>query len=836
MNHRTNTPATDLAPVTLFAQGKPAVRIVLGPEASATEQVAAEELRQHLCAMAGVSPRVRWSDACGGAVYINQRDIATRAGIDVAALRLAPEAFHLEARAGNVHLLSGSARGTLYGVYEILESLGCRWFTPQVSRLPRRRTIRLPATRQTHAPAFEFRDMNIWEARDPRWWVRNRLNGAYTPVPDELGGHVTYGLFVHTFWMLVPPEQYFDRHPEYFSLVNGRRVRDRGQLCLTNPEVVRVVTERVLEHMRANRKARLFSVSQNDWDGHCECSRCAALAAKEGAQSGPLLHFVNAVAAETTKVFPDNLIDTLAYSYTADAPRQVVPHPRVRVRLCPINCCMAHGFGTCDHAESARCLRALRDWSGRTRQLYIWHYATNFMNYPAPLPDFDELHHNLNLYGDAGVHGVFLQGNGQEGGGSESAALRAYVLGRLLWNPRQPVWPLVDEFLAAVYGAAASKVRDYLDLFHRRVREDRTLHPSLYDPPESRLYDGTIVRRADALLRAGEAAVRGDCRRRVRLLRHGVNFIPLARGKGLFRREGDIYRSDATADDLRHCDVMIRDWRRSGMTGIQENSTWRFSIAKFRNRLAAHRVRWLRDDRQEVAVVPGLGGRLLEWHAYGHQWLSQPQRGGPWWQTYPLQEGYQESAYLSSFAHIGWVESYPCRRSGGSLQLTLDLDDGWRLERTYALREGALHITSELQNRGAIARAIGWCGAPRWILPGPATIRFANASGTTRVAWTALPAGYDHPLMLEGERLPRGSWQAEMPGFRLTCRFSGTHLERVLFSRQDADNKLIVDLKTGFPVLVPGASLRAEQQWLLERQGHLLKSPITQGGRQPETQ
>ena len=64
------------------------------------------------------------------------------------------------------------------------------------------------------------------------------------------------------------------------------------------------------------------------------------------------------------------------------------------------------------------------------------------------MPDFDELHGNINLYRKNGVRGLFIQGMGEPGGGAESMALRGYVVSKLLWQPDQPVWPLVDEPLA----------------------------------------------------------------------------------------------------------------------------------------------------------------------------------------------------------------------------------------------------------------------------------------------------------------------------------------------------------------------------------------------------
>ena len=81
-------------------------------------------------------------------------------------------------------------------------------------------------------------------------------------------------------------------------MVEGVRRKD-GQLCLTNPEVLDIVTARVLEHMRADPSARIFSVSSNDWFNPCDCPVCRKAVEESGAQSGPLLRFVNAVAGDT---------------------------------------------------------------------------------------------------------------------------------------------------------------------------------------------------------------------------------------------------------------------------------------------------------------------------------------------------------------------------------------------------------------------------------------------------------------------------------------------------------------------------------------------------------
>lgn len=804
-------------PVVLAQAGMPQVSLVLPASACAAEEYAAEELRRHLYTLVGAGLPLRRREGTQGAkVFLNDRTAAEAAGIDVAAMQLAPEAFHLETRDGNLYLLGGGPRGVLYGVYDVLEALGCRWFAPEVSRIPRCDRLELPPLCKTAAPAFEFRDTFNWDVSDPTWWVRNRMNGWYTAVPDYMGGHMTYGMFVHTFDVLVPPAEFFAGHPEYFSQIDGMRRREHSQLCLTNPEVLRIVTERVLERMRHDPKATIFSVSQNDCEGYCQCPQCRAVAEEEGSQSGPLLRFVNAVAAETAKVFPDKLIDTLAYWYSLDAPRHAVPHPNVRVRLCPIRCCQGHAFGTCDHPESARFLRALNGWSQVTEQMYIWHYCTNFAHYPLPMPDFDELHANINLYKRYGVYGVFMQGMGEEGGGAESMALRGYVISKLLWNPDQPVWPLIDEFLAGYYGAAAPNVRVYLDTFHQQVRERRDLHPSLYDPPTSPLFDEEIVAPADAALTAGEAQVHGDERLRVRLLRDGLAYARLFRTCGAFRREGDVFLGDATEDDCQAFDQMVCDWQQAGILRTQEGAPLEVSLAKLRNRLTAHPVKWLRDGEQSIAVVPELGGSLLEWHALGHQWLAPPDPENQW-MLYPMSAGYREFAVLGMYAFQGWAEPFHCRQEQDALVLELRINEQLQMERRLEFRHGVLHIASRIVNNGTAPASCGWGAGLHLALPGAARMSFQTAAGEQRFTWDELPDGLGAAKSCESDQLPLGAWQVDMPGYRLTQQFSGEPIVRAILGKVDASHTLALDLRTDMLQLAPGQAIEMQQQlWIAD--------------------
>ena len=192
-----------------------------------------------------------------------------------------------------------------------------------------------------------------------------------------------YRGWVHTFNSLVPLSKYGATHPEYYSLVKGKRLLERTQLCLTNPDVKRIATETVLDWLRHSQKLPFaVSVSQNDWRNYCECENCTALAEKEGSQAGPLLHFVNAIAAEVEKEFPTVKIDTLAYQYTRKAPKFVKPAHNVIVRLCSIECCFAHGLDECEFNRSF--VKDIEDWSKITPYLSVWDYSINFAHSTQP--------------------------------------------------------------------------------------------------------------------------------------------------------------------------------------------------------------------------------------------------------------------------------------------------------------------------------------------------------------------------------------------------------------------------------------------------------------------
>lgn len=470
--------------------------IFLRAHASAAEQLGARELAAELGARTGakIATVVEPAPLPESAIVVGPCAALAKLGVKLDAAHLGDEGFVLKSVGRRLVVAGTGPRGTLYGCVTLLEKLGVRWFTPEVTRRPRPGALTLPTLDEVDLPAFEYREPYFAEAFDRDWAWHNKVNGNGAHLDAGCGGKVVYRPFVHSFDELVP-RSHFAAHPEWFPEIGGQRVDGYVQRCLTQEGVLATTLANVRRIVAETPDVRIVSVSQNDTANFCECAACRAKTQEFGAHSGLYLWFVNQVAAALAKEAPQLLIDTLAYQFTEAPPTGIRPAANVRVRLCPIACCVAHPFEECAAPADAAFLDHLRGWGRLTDALYIWHYNANFNHFLLPLPDFAEFPADLRLYRRVGVRGLFLEGAYAAGGGSDGE-LRAWVMARLLWNPDADASALVDEWMQGVYGAAAPPMRQWFDRLHAEVRApDR--HVSIFGPP-------TAAYLSPAVLEAGE--------------------------------------------------------------------------------------------------------------------------------------------------------------------------------------------------------------------------------------------------------------------------------------------------------------------------------------------
>jgi hypothetical protein len=565
-------------PLLIAEDGLPRMTIVISAAAPAATRYAAEELQRFLKQMTDSELSLVTDDAprAPAEILVGESRRLRDMNILIDYKALGKEGYVIRTRWPNILIAGGEPRGTLYGVYGFLEDhLGCRWFTPDVSVIPKARVLAVFPMDEVRIPVLEYREPFVMECFDGDWAARNRMNSFAARLEEHHGGKITYHGFVHTFEGLLPPEKYFEEHPEYYSLVNGKRLKERSQLCCTNQEVMALVTEEVRRRMAEHPEATVFSVSQNDWYNYCECPACTAMAEAEGSQMAPVLHLVNHVARSVAQEHPDKLIDTLAYQYTRKAPASMRPEPNVIIRLCSIECDFAHPFEARTTLENSAFCSDIEAWATIADRLWVWNYNTSYSHYLAPFPNLYVRGPNIRYMLANKVRGIFEQDVYNTPHGFLST-LSGYLGAKLLWNPYYDTDLAINEFLAGVYGEAATAMRLYIDLLHKAVADPET-RMGIWIGPDVPFLSDAIMKRADALMDAAEAAVAQCPERleRVRIARLSVDYTIMERLRALtaaaFEYDHDRFTVAPANEFKQRADRFFETAEKHGLTRIREN-------------------------------------------------------------------------------------------------------------------------------------------------------------------------------------------------------------------------------------------------------------------------
>jgi len=493
------------AKVTIAAGGLARCVIVTQPGATPAERHAAEELAATLRQITGATFATQelTDHAPESAIVVGPGPLATKLFPGVALAGFGGEEYANVTCGGRLLLAGSRPRGTIYAVYRFLQDqLAVRYYAPWYTYYPSHESLALGSLNVHSKPAFEYRDPFWFPAFDGDWAARNGSTSATARLQEKHGGQVTYKGFVHTFYPLVPPDPHFKTHPEWFSLIKGKRVGQGAQLCTTDPQMRDFLVERVKAWLRETPGANIVSVSQNDHAGACECPRCAAVDEREGSHAGSLLELVNYVAEKIEPEFPNVAVDTLAYQYTRKAPKTLRPRRNVIIRLCSIECNFAQPL---EDPTNELFARDIRDWHRLTDRLYVWDYTTDFSHYLLPFPNYYVLGANVRFFHRNGVVGLFEQGAYQSFS-NEMSELRAWVLAQLLWNPYQDDRKLVHEFVEAYYGKPSARyILEYLELIAKAARP---YYVGIGHPDASPYLRFSTLAQAERLWQQAEAAAR----------------------------------------------------------------------------------------------------------------------------------------------------------------------------------------------------------------------------------------------------------------------------------------------------------------------------------------
>lgn len=401
------------------------------------------------------------------------------------------DGFKVECKNGNLYLTGESERGLLYAVYDVLERfIGWRFFAGEmtfkgvetgkymdkVEKLfsPEKEEMQEGESYEEN-PVILFRDFFGHAGMSEDWCAKNRINGdiwMLKNMPSHMGGAERFASQGgHSFDELLPEGRYYEKHPEYYALVKGKRMAGwNGQPCMTNDEVVLEMSENAKAIMRRKPTARYISVSQNDNNNFCTCEKCVELE-KEIGKGGVLFRFVNKIAKNIEEEFPKVKVHTYAYDATARTSKEPL-----RKNVLPQYClqyCHRHTLNdpTCKgNVGVAKRIKALSD---KCEEIFIYDYRSSEAHILQFMPDLYQFRENMKFLADHKVTGIYAETDIFCQNSPCMEELRGYVTAKLMWDPYmsdEEFRKHIDEFLQGYYGEGWKHIRRFIELWEENSR------------------------------------------------------------------------------------------------------------------------------------------------------------------------------------------------------------------------------------------------------------------------------------------------------------------------------------------------------------------------------
>jgi len=482
------TPLQTLAPAPgpahlLVEDGTARGSIVLPQGADELEQHAANELQRYVKTMTGVTLQIvsEPERPAGYGIWLGRTEAARSAGFTLTESRLGRDGYAAEATDKDLVIVGRCPIGTLFGVYDLIErEFGVRWCEPDKKLgevVPTGKTLSVGSFRREFKPSFDYR----WVG-DGDWALKQRMNVKVTVNGKPVG--VNWKWHFHTFRTLIPPEEYFDKRPEWFPLIGGtrRKPKDKSsldtQLCTSNPQVVAKLVEGLLQALDADPTIEIITLSPNDGGGFCECPNCKALDEPGRgwfARYSKRLAVLNEqIAKRVAERYPQVKIKVGAYAMYAELPgiEGYKPAPNLIVHLCHLHFCHNHPItgGRCQAGKTYHLpignflpnqefAELLKRWRSVTDNLFIYEYYAlgGWSKEKLLWPMVHTMRHDLPWYRQMGVKGFYTQV-----GPWPRAPLNDYIAAKLAWNADLDVDWLIDDFCRRFFQEAADPMRRYL--------------------------------------------------------------------------------------------------------------------------------------------------------------------------------------------------------------------------------------------------------------------------------------------------------------------------------------------------------------------------------------
>ena len=411
--------------------------------------------------------------------------------------------------------------GTIGAVYDFLEKFcGCRWFGPWDGDnfIPKKPTLIFDPIDYKHAPSFYSLELGgTWPLarKHPgivNWLRRNRCFHQ----PDYRGsnpqdGWKYFGPTCHGLSAFFPPgghdpgsfvnqwagphraladKAYFKDHPEYFTLdKEGKRVANR-QLCFSNPDVRRILTENIETVLKYEKYGKddyaIIDLAFNDRSGgFCECPNCKALEKKYQSPGGAYYDYLIELGNKFLDKYPRLTIRMIAYqpSMTGIPPKPGTKFPaNISVIVAPL---IQDFSKPLSHPYNTNFYREFEAWGKIAGKMWWWSYP---ILYPhgicayALFPGVWRNGENIKFAYKNGTRYIISEMGGSVIHNCAFKKLNDYLQIRLTDDVNDDVDRIVKEYCDYIYGPASDMMRKYLRETHDEAVNDPNYFVYYDDP------------------------------------------------------------------------------------------------------------------------------------------------------------------------------------------------------------------------------------------------------------------------------------------------------------------------------------------------------------------
>lgn len=504
--------AAEKGGVTLLENGEVKVTVVYSEGASESLIAAADFMAATIDRMSGssgVRTAVKEGGESGFSIYVGRA--ANSALIDLSDVK--DDGYKLEIKPEGIYIVGKTDDATRNGIYDFLEThLECMYVSPENTYVPLCPTVKLALEEKTVNPTITWRKVYQYESVQNGWYERLKMNGTIVKEGENsIELYNEWGTWCHSSFEFVPPEKYFDEHPEYYAKFLGKRryqfnVLGRTfptHLCYTNEEVYQIAEAELVKRIEANPEVKFWDFSIMDtYFATCRCKECKKFNKEAGSEMGTLLAFLNRLADAIRDDYPDVYLSTLAYQRVKNPPKNMKCAPNLCINVCAFPGTQSYPYSTEGGIKASReFAERVVEWGKICDNILVWDYVVNFTHLKLPFPNFEFQKENLEFYLENNIRFVFHQGSREPM--DENAEMRTYLLSRQLWDKDVDLLALAKKYVAVVYGDAAGLVEEYMDTANAAMIESGA-DLSLYDSPKKHKNDYLAPKLTDKYLELTE--------------------------------------------------------------------------------------------------------------------------------------------------------------------------------------------------------------------------------------------------------------------------------------------------------------------------------------------